>query len=216
MLRSLLFGLADLVSPPLCVACRAQLVHRSLGFCDGCRPLLEPAPHTANDPHRDAFVYGGPVRDALHRLKYEGASEVASALARLLREPAQGFAGLIDCLTVVPLHPRRLRERGYNQSALLARPIARLLGVPFLPRLVTRLRDTEAQVGKKAHERRAQLARAFRATPRVRGKAVLVVDDVRTTGATLAAVCAALELAGARQLFTLTLAAALADDDDAL
>lgn len=213
MLKSFLTGLTDLLAPPRCAACRSPLLERALGFCDACRPLLEPAPSGDEDLHRDAFHYGGPLRDAVRRLKYEGASELAPALGALLIEPARAFAGAVDCVTAVPLHPRRLRERGYNQSLLLARPVARRLGVPLAPSLVRRVRDTAAQVGKGQHERNAQLARAFVASERVRGRAVLIIDDVRTTGATLRAVAVALEARGARALFTLALAGAYDEHD---
>lgn len=213
MIRNLLHGFLDLVAPPRCAACREPLLQRALGFCAACQPLLELAPHAPDDVHRDAYVYGGPLRDALRRLKYEGASEVAPALSHLLLEPARVFAGKVAFVTVVPLHPRRLRERGYNQSALLARPLAAMLGASFAPTLVRRLRDTPAQVGRGSAERRVQLANAFAASPRARGRAVLVVDDVRTTGATLAAVCDVLSRRGAEPLYTLALAGALDDDD---
>jgi len=215
MLHSLLAGLLDLVSPPICAGCRSPMPARELGFCDACRPLIELAPWSAEDVHRDACLYGGPIRDALHRLKYEGASELAPALADWLIEPAQDFAGRVSCVTAVPLHPHRLRARGYNQSILLARPVARMLGVALRTALVRRVRDTPAQVGKGPRERRAQLTNAFRAHAHARGQSILVVDDVRTTGATLLEVCRALEAAGARQLFTLTLAGAVEEDQAA-
>ncbi len=162
---------------------------------------------------RAACLYGGPLRDALHRLKYEGASEVARPLAALLSEPAQAFAGRVECVTAVPLHPRRLRARGYNQSALLARPVARVLAQPFAARLLARVRETAPQVGQGRPERARQLAGALRARPEARGRAVLVVDDVRTTGATLAEARRALEAAGARAVYTLVLARADGRDD---
>lgn len=213
MLKSLLAGLFDLVSPPVCAACRSPLAERSFGFCDACRPLLDRASLTADDAHRDAYIYGGPLRDALHRLKYEGASEVAPLLAQLLSEQAVPFAGKVDLVTVVPLHVRRLRARGYNQSALLAAPVARSFGVPFAPKLLRRVRDTHPQVGRGQRERHAQLAGAFTADGRARGRAILVIDDVRTTGATLLEACRALEAAGARELYTLALAGVLPGDE---
>lgn len=211
-MKSLVAGLIDLISPPVCAACRSPLVERALGFCDACRPLLDRAALAADDAHRDAYLYGGPLREALHRLKYEGASEVAPLLAELMKEQALPFLGKVDLVTVVPLHGRRLRARGYNQSALLAAPVARSFGVPFAPRLLQRVRDTPPQVGRGQRERHAQLANAFKASPRARGRAILVIDDVRTTGATLLEVCRTLEAAGARRLFTLALAGVLPDD----
>lgn len=213
MLKHLLAGLLDLVAPPVCVACQSPLVQRSLGFCPACKPLLERVVSSVDDAHHDAYVYGGPLRDALQRLKYEGATETAPALAALLAEAATPLLGKVDVVTAVPLHPRRLRQRGFNQSILLARPVARLLSVPLVPSLLRRVIDTPAQVGKGISARQAQLARAFRASARAGDRSLLVVDDVRTTGATLAAAQAALVAAGARQVFTLALAGTPYDDD---
>lgn len=207
MLHRVFEGLLDIVSPPLCAACRTPLAARALGFCEACRPLLEPAARgSAESGELAAYLYGGPLRDALHRLKYEGASELAPQLAALLCEPARALAGRVDCVVPVPLHPRKLRARGYNQAALLARPVARALGVPLRSALLTRVRDTSAQVGRSKNERIEQLAEAFRARVVAHGKSVLVVDDVRTTGATLRAAREALVGAGARSVYTLALA----------
>jgi ComF family protein len=212
MLKELLAGCLDLLAPPRCAACTQLLEARITGFCDACAPLLETADDELSSA-RDAAacVYGGPLRDALHRLKYEAASELVPALARLLEQPARGFAGRVDCVAVVPLHPRRLRERGYNQSALLARPVARALGVPLLPSLLVRTRDTRAQVGQSRNDRVAQLSGVFRASSRARSRTVLVVDDVRTSGATLAEARRALYAAEARDVYTLALAATPGD-----
>lgn len=208
MLQRLVAGLLDLLSPPRCAACATLLELRLTGFCDACAPLLERAP-TELSSARDvaACVYGGPLRDALHRLKYEAASELAPALARLLVEPGREFAGRVDGVAVVPLHARKLRQRGYNQSALLARPLARALAVPFWPRLLVRARETSAQVGKSRSDRVAQLTGTMRASARAGARTVLVVDDVRTSGATLAESRRALYAVEARDVYTLVLAA---------
>jgi ComF family protein len=209
MLRDLVTGLLDLLAPPTCAACRAPLDVRSQGFCEGCRLLIDPWPCRAQDAlDRDACVYGGPLRDALHRLKYQGATELAPVLARWLERPAAAWLGQLGCVAVVPLHPRRLRARGYTQSALLARPLARALGLPFMPRLLARVRDTDAQVGKLRRERKAHLAGAFVASAAAAERAVLVLDDVRTTGATFEEARRALTAAGARAVYTLALARA--------
>jgi ComF family protein len=207
-------GLIDLMSPPRCAGCEGVLHTRALAFCDACLPLLEPAPHDGDDLHRDGYAYGGPLRDALHRLKYDGASELGRVLGALLRETVLPLTGKVDAVTAVPLHPRRLRERGYNQSLLLARPLARALSVPLVPGLLRRVRDTPAQVGKSRAERQVQLNEAICPHRDARGRRLLVVDDVRTTGATLAAACSALERAGAVSVYTVALAGA--PDDDVL
>ncbi|MDB4976122.1 MAG: phosphoribosyltransferase domain protein [Myxococcaceae bacterium] len=212
MLQQVLTGLLDLLSPPRCAACATLLDTRAQGFCAGCdllvEPLLTPAATTGLDGLDDlaACSYGGPLRDALHRFKYEGASELAPALSLWLEQPARALLGRVDCVAVVPLHARKLRQRGYNQSALLARPVARLLGVRFTPSLLRRARDTPAQVGLGRHARQSQLAGAFIVTRKLAGASVLVVDDVRTTGATLDEARRALSEGGARRVYTLALA----------
>ena len=205
LLRHLLAGLLDLAAPPSCAACRSALVQRNEGFCGGCAPLLDRLSGVPRALDHDACLFGGPLRDALHRLKYEGASETAPALAALLWERASPLAARLDCVTAVPLHPRRLRARGYNQSALLAAPLARRLGLRFAPGLLVRVGDGR-QVGQGREARTAQSRHAFVARSAADGRSCLVIDDVRTTGATLAAARAALLDAGAREVHTLALA----------
>jgi ComF family protein len=110
----------------------------------------------------------------------------------------------------VPLHPSRLAERGYNQSSLLARRVARHLGAPFAPLALARARDTPKQATLDREARLANVAGAFRVREptRVYGRAVLLVDDVSTTGATLAACAQALQAAGASAVATAVLARA--------
>jgi ComF family protein len=137
---------------------------------------------------------------------------MANALAHYLIEPALMWNGRVDRVCAVPLHPVRLRQRGYNQSALLAWPIARALGVRFDPWLVRRRRPTRNQVGLSLQERAANVDGAFIASTRAQHERVLVVDDVLTTGATTAAVAKALIEAGAREVLTLVLARADSDE----
>jgi ComF family protein len=109
----------------------------------------------------------------------------------------------------VPLSPQRLRERGYNQAGLLARGFAELAGLRYAPEGAGRVRHTASQVGLSAEQRRANVAGAFEGRPRfVAGRAVILVDDVRTTGATLEACAEALRAAGAASIWGLTLARA--------
>jgi ComF family protein len=207
MLRDSLEGLLELLAPPSCAGCGSPLATRAEAFCRACEPLLDPLtffPPDASD--RAAFNYGGPIAEAIVSLKYRGASHLAPPLASLLCASARSFAGRVDVVAVVPLHPRRLRERGYNQSALLARPLARTLGVRFRPGLLRRVRETATQVGADPSQRRKQLKSAFAASSAASGASVLLVDDVRTTGATLAEGRRALLAAGALRVWALALA----------
>lgn len=207
MLRDIFEGVLELLSPPTCAACESPLSARTEGFCGACAPLLDVVPEAPSDAEDlSAYVYGGPLAEAIGRLKYRGASHVAPLLAGMLTDAARPLAGRVELVSVVPLHPRRLRERGYSQSALLARPVARALGSAFRPGALRRVRDTPAQVGAQLEQRRQQLHGAFRASRAVRGRSVLVVDDVRTTGATLSEARRALLAAGASAVYTLALA----------
>ncbi len=150
---------------------------------------------------------GGPVGQAVYALKYHNLRALAPALGGLMAScvQAEGLGG--DALVPVPLHPRRLRERGYNQAELLAKRMGRLLGAPVAPRGLARVRYTPAQARTENREaRQANVAAAFRARDSFDGQRVLLVDDVCTTGATLEACAAALREAGAQEVWGVTLA----------
>ncbi len=139
----------------------------------------------------------GPVREMVHRLKYDGWRVLAGVLAKPLAQDLTRRGQRPDALAPVPLHPSRERERGYNQASLLAHELGNLAGIPVARRALVRVRPTPPQVGaQNAAAREAAVAGAFRCdTPSLRGRSVMLVDDVCTTGATLNA-CAAALLAG--------------------
>lgn len=194
-------AVVDLVAPRTCAACDLPLHLDEDDFCGGCLVLLEPLP-----PGPAAYAYGGPLADALRRLKYGGRTEHAPALGRLWAAAAVEHAGRVDSVVPVPPHPARLRERGFCPVARLARPVAHALGVPLeLGRLV-RLRATPPQAGRDAVQRAVNVRGAFEARPRPARPRVLLVDDVRTTGATLEAAEQALRAAGACDVYPLALA----------
>jgi ComF family protein len=146
----------------------------------------------------------------LHQLKYAGRRRSAGRLAEtLLEEPAvRALVATSDVLVPVPLHPRRLRERGFNQSALLAREIARRTGKATCPDALRRRLDTVPQAGLSAAARRRNVRDAFAVQRRaaVAGRTVVLVDDVLTTGATALACARRLGEAGAREVRLLTVA----------
>jgi ComF family protein len=176
-------------------------------FCRSCSVTLvrsEPGASLDVAP----FVYGGALAAAIVSLKYAGRVDRARPLSHLLLGALGPLRACPPTLVVpVPLHPRRARERGFNQAALLARPVARALHVRLDPVLV-RCVDTAMQASLDRAERLRNVARAFEATASLRGERLLLVDDVRTTGATLEACRVAALAAGAEDVRTLVLAAA--------
>src|SRR5690606_5562270 len=149
------------------------------------------------------FAYAAPLEGYLHALKYRREPHLGRALGALLaagvreaRDRAPDAAP-VDALVPVPLAPRRLRERGYNQAFEIARTVGALLGVRVLTRGIFRRGEGAAQIGRSAVERHAGVRGAFAVTRNLAGLHVAIVDDVITTGATVNALAQALAAAGA-------------------
>lgn len=145
-------------------------------------------------PVRDAeslFVFesGSPVQDILHAVKYQNAQELALRLGQLLGAKLQEHApDLPDLLVPVPLHPKKKKARGYNQSELLARGISSATGIPVDAELLIRNRHTPSQTGMDRTERWQNTSGAFECNKRIKaGTHIALVDDMITTGATLEA-----------------------------
>jgi ComF family protein len=150
-------------------------------------------------------AYDGVVRKLIHLYKYERIRTLSRPLADLLAR-ALPLDERFDCIVPVPLHWIRRWKRGFNQSELLARVLARRAGLPLLKAL-RRSRPTKVQAGLSNHARRQNVLKAFRARP-VEGKRILLIDDVMTTGATATACAQALKRAGAARVALLTVARA--------
>lgn len=202
--RALVDLALDLLAPTGCVACDERVSPWAV-FCSACAPSVVQAPDEDGE-HLAAFVYGGAPATALARLKYAGRPDLAARLARGLVRVARGLAGRVDVVVPVPIHPRRLAARGYNQAALLAGPVARCLRVSHEARGLVRVRDTPRQATLDRTERTSNVRHAFACRRDVRGLSVVLVDDVRTTGATLEACTVALREAGVRRVYTLVVA----------
>ena len=148
--------------------------------------------------------------EAIHQLKYAGKSHLAKSLGLLLTSFAKKWLDKTDgsLMMPVPLHPKRLRERDFNQSLLLARYAASLLGAELDFLSLRRIRYTQPQTGLKSDERRKNVRKAFRVVDRelVKGRTILLVDDVATTGNTLNECARTLKRSGAKKIFCLTLA----------
>ncbi len=163
---------------------------------------------------RSYTIYSGHIREAIHKLKYQHDIGLGEALSRPMIASLQKLNWSLDIITSVPLGLVRLEERGYNQATLLARPIALCMKVLFSSRALIRTRETRSQVGLTVSERQANMADAFRANSKiVKGKSVLVVDDVATSGATLNACAKALLDEGAARVYGFSLARAVFTPD---
>jgi len=192
------------LTPPLCDACGDPLpswrtISVPLAECPRCR-------RTTRHVERARAIgeYDGALRAIVHALKYEGRRSLARPLARLMRQRGADLIGCADVLVPVPLHRSRLRERGFNQAADLARH----LGPPVVSAL-RRVRATATQTSLPAAQRHRNVRDAFAVSRRVRGiqnRCVVLIDDVSTTGATLEACARVLKDAGAAHVFALTAA----------
>lgn len=159
---------------------------------------------------RSWSIFEAPIRSAIHKLKYRRNLALGDALACQLQFFVKQLGWPVDLIVPVPLGRKRLRERGYNQVSLVARPLASICHWQFQPRAVRRARETLSQVGLNAAERKANVADAFAADRGlVADRVVLIMDDVATTGSTLNACAQACMEAGAKAVFALTLARAL-------
>jgi len=188
------------VEPPFCVCCGDVVA--AAGLCVRCRT----APLQI-ECIRSVVCFEGVLRKAVHRFKYSGLTALASPLGGLMAEYWMQHPMPADIVVPVPLHVARLRERGYNQAALLAREMARWVGLVVDEQVLVRQRATAPQVELNARERRKNVRDAFRcASNGLIGKQVLLIDDVCTTGATLEACAVALQEGGAGGVCALTLA----------
>jgi len=183
------------VSDPICRLCGNPHVNDRLvdGICDHCR--LQPPPLARI---RAATLYVAPIPHAIWQLKYEGAFALAEPLGELMAEAWPKWQMPVDVVVPVALHAKRERKRGYNQSTLLARHLSRKMGWRLVTNGLHRIRYTPPQTGLGRSERLQNVRQAFWAEPdQVAGRHVMLVDDVVTSGGTLAASAEALLAAGA-------------------
>lgn len=232
---------ADLIVPPLCLSCRTPLgshdaicaaCWRQIRFI--CEPLCDrlgiPLPYDtggrsvsaaalAHPPEWDrarAVAHFGPVmRDMIHAFKYADRHDARRLFGRWLAVAGAELIADADMMVPVPLHRWRLLGRKFNQAQLLAGELARLVPVPVDPFVIARVKATPSQVGLSEAERRGNLSGAFQVPPgakeRIEGANLLLIDDVITTGSTLAACARVLKRAGAARVDVLALS--LVTDD---
>lgn len=193
--------------PPLtsiCQRCSASL--SAGGICSSCQS----APLRLSGL-RAVSAYQEPLRSYIHALKYDGNTRLAQPLGMLLVQAYRASGIRAEAVAPVPLHSARYRQRGYNHAALLARVCAAQVGLPLFEDMLIRHRATLSQVGLKHTERQQNVQGAFSCSPtfangQLRGRAILLIDDVSTTAATLEACAAPLFAAGAASVFGLVLA----------
>ncbi len=168
------------------------------------------------DRARSAVVHDGVARQMVQALKYGDRTDLGPGMARWMARAGAELLDDADIIMAVPLHWRRLLSRRYNQSAELARALARLTGRRFVAGALSRVKATHQQVGLNATQRRDNVRGAFAVAKgkenEVRGKRILLVDDVYTTGATVSAAARALKRKGAVRVDVLTFARAMAGD----
>ncbi len=186
---------------PLCPRCGKPQLSGIL--CPGCVSW-----QVEIDGIRSPFRFDGVIRQAIHQLKYRNLRALAVTLAKLMQDylatnPLPG-----EVLVPVPLHPKRTRERGYNQSSLLAKELSKLTGLPVVDDCLIRQRYTPPQARTPTvDERRSNVANAFTCHgSRLQDRQVLLIDDVSTSGATLDTCATALKAAGAATVWGLVLA----------
>jgi ComF family protein len=228
---------ADFLAPPSCIACRTPL-GETAALCGSCwadlkqidEPLcpvmgtpfaydagpgtLSPAAIAeppAWDVARAAVGFEGAAREIVHALKYNDRPEAGLLMSRMMARAGRELLEEADLIVPVPLHRMRLWQRRFNQAALLAQRLARLSGKTFAPEALARTKATRSQVGLNYNERQKNLKKAFEVpdSSLVHGRRVLLIDDVRTTGATAEACARALKKAGAVQVGLLTFALVL-------
>ena len=224
--------LLDLVLPPRCINCQAanswlcEECLQKISFIDGpvCEccgtPLSGVAPTACRQCKHNplqfiagirsaAFFENNPIRPAIHLLKYRNHKAIAAILGQILVDACQKYGIKADVVVPVPLHAARFRERGYNQSELLAREVGALLNLPVNTSSLQRIRHTKSQMTLGATERHQNVVDAFACRDQaLSGQIILLIDDVCTTGSTLDACAYALKQRQVTSVWGVTLAKA--------
>jgi ComF family protein len=203
--------LKDFISlfyPEVCITCGEGLAEKEEFICTSCFYKL-PKTDYHNNPGNTLYkafygraeiqaaaaycfyAKGGMVQDLVHEIKYKGKKELGTSFGKWYGADLKNISPFseLDCIIPVPLHPTKLKRRGYNQSANFAEGLSKTLNVPVLPNALTRLKETETQTNKSRFDRWENVKEVFAVENKEQllGKHVLVVDDIITTGATMEA-----------------------------
>ncbi len=215
----------SLIFPRLCASCKQSLVNGEHHFCLQC---IHQFPYTNFHQHDDnkvakqfwgrvdiksatAYLYfkkGSAIQQVMHQLKYQNRPELAQELGKMYAKDLVKCARYqgSDAIVAVPLHKKRLRKRGYNQSEYFARGLAEGLNVKVDNQFLSRIRETETQVNKSRFKRYENMGNTFSVNEKTRYKKVILVDDTITTGATLEACALALQNAGCNEIHIIGIA----------
>ena len=224
--RSFFGKVIDWIYPPACACCEkpgklicddcfSNLPAVGKHFCSRCGKPLKPRHFCrlcgVSDFHftaaRAPYLYEGPVSAMIRKLKYHNAMDLAPILAQLLADYWKKIQWEADVVIPIPLSEKRRMQRGYNQSELIAKDFGITVGIPCDTRALMKQQDTPHQVGLSAEERQANLKGAFAAEPKlVRGKRILLLDDVMTTGSTFSECSDVLLKTGAKSVYCLSVA----------
>ena len=247
-MKELISTIIDWIYPPRCISCRNPLPlenkrGRFLWLCSYCEnlftPLEEPICNICSAPvkegvsvcsschsrsfhfihNRSAFVYEDLVRDMMHEIKFRRRRHVAQGLGRLWADIVKERIPKDITLVPLPMHPKKRRERGFDQAQVLAAAIAETTGIKYSA-ILERVKDTPPQSGLHPRQRVDNISGAFRVKPghNITGQDFILVDDIYTTGASLNECAKVLIQGGASKVFTMTLAITIkkSSDDDPL
>jgi ComF family protein len=202
------------IRPPSCPSCGLPyygLEPMQDHLCSRC--ILNPPPYSGA---RAFGTYTSELANAVRQLKFNGRQNLTQLLVPLMAEAfwQSWRPEMFDFLVPIPLHPRKRAARGYNQAALLARSLSSLIGIAWRGAVLSRTVNTPPQVGLSDAARQENVRSVFscKREERISGQRILLVDDVMTTGATLASAASVLLSAGARRVCCLTLARAVANE----
>lgn len=198
--------LIDLIFPPVCGCGRVDF-----GFCDDCLQELERFPLESRAVSSEPLnvlastgTYDGILGQAIRAFKYDGVTSLDRHLADRLKRVFAQNSWAVDLIIPVPLAEKRLNERGYNQSEILSDRLSEFCGIPCRSDFMSRIRETDQQARLSSAQRAANVRNAFEASEAVKGQAILLIDDVVTTGSTLNECARAILGKGARTVYGLT------------
>ncbi|MEM7619726.1 MAG: ComF family protein [Pseudomonadota bacterium] len=197
----------NFIAPPFCDRLGIPLPYHTEGQMLSTQALTHPPVY---DHARSAAYFEGPMRHLIHAFKYADRHEAIDLFARWLQHAGQDVLESADFLLPVPLHYQRLWARRFNQSAFLAKALSGYTGIPHNPFLLKRRKNTQSQVGLTLKQRQSNVSGAFHIDKTqiklLKGKEIVLVDDVLTSGSTVEACAGVLKKAGANKVNVLTIA----------